>query len=99
MNAIVIARPGGPEVLEYREVPEPPAGPDDLLVQVRAAGVNRADLLQRAGHYPQPGPKPSFDVPGLEFAGEVARAGERVRGFAPGDRVMGLLPGGGYAER
>lgn len=95
----MISRHGGPEVLEARDVPEPLAGPDDLLVQVRAAGVNRADLLQRAGHYPAPGPKPPFDIPGLEFAGEVVGVGERVAGFASGDRVMGLLPGGGYAER
>ncbi len=99
MKAIVIARPGGPEVLEYRDVPEPEPGSDDLLVAVRAAGLNRADLLQRRGGYPQPGPKPEFDVPGLEFAGEVLSTGGRVEGFASGDRVMGLLAGGGYAER
>jgi putative PIG3 family NAD(P)H quinone oxidoreductase len=66
---------------------------------VRAAGLNRADLLQRAGSYPQPGPRPAFEVPGLEFAGEVEGVGERVDGFSPGDRVMGLLAGGGYAQR
>lgn len=99
MKAIVIARPGGPEVLEYRDVPEPVPGPEDLLVRVRAAGLNRADLLQRRGGYPQPGPKAQFDVPGLEFAGEVLSAGSRVEGFAAGDRVMGLLSGQGYAEQ
>ncbi|MGH2609373.1 MAG: NAD(P)H-quinone oxidoreductase [Tepidiformaceae bacterium] len=99
MKAIVIARPGGPEVLEYRDIPEPVPGPDDLLVRVRAAGLNRADLLQRRGGYPQPGPKSEFDVPGLEFAGEVLSAGARVEGFAAGDRVMGLLSGQGYAEQ
>jgi NADPH:quinone reductase len=99
MQAIVISRPGGPEVLESRDVPDPLPGPEDLLVRVRAAGLNRADLLQRAGSYPQPGPKPAFEVPGLEFAGEVEGVGERVDGFAPGDRVMGLLAGGGYAQR
>ena len=98
MKAIVIDHPGGPEVLQLREVPEPAAGPDDLLVRVRATALNRADVMQRMGGYPQPGPKPAFEVPGLEFAGEVVRAGERVEGFAPGDRVMGLLAGGGYAE-
>lgn len=98
MKAIVISSPGGPEVLELREIPEPVAGPDDLLVRVRAAGLNRADVLQRMGGYPQPGPKPQFEVPGLEFAGEVVRAGERVQGFEMGERVMGLLPGAGYAE-
>ena len=99
MKAIVIARPGGPDVLELRDIPEPLAGPDDLLVRVRATALNRADVLQRAGNYPQPGRKPAFDVPGLEFAGEIVRVGERVEGFAAGDRVMGLLPGQGYAEQ
>ena len=98
MKAVVITRPGGPEVLEYREVPDPVAGPEDLLVRVRATALNRADLLQRMGGYPQPGPKPPFEIPGLEYAGEVIAVGERVEGFAVGDRVMGLLAGGGYAE-
>lgn len=98
MKAVVITRPGGPEVLEYREVPDPAAGPEDLLIRVRATALNRADLLQRMGGYPQPGPKPAFEIPGLEYAGEVVAAGERVEGFAVGDRVMGLLAGGGYAE-
>jgi len=98
MKAVVITRPGGPEVLEYREVPDPVAGPEDLLIRVRATALNRADLLQRMGGYPQPGPKPPFEIPGLEYAGEVIAVGERVEGFAVGDRVMGLLAGGGYAE-
>jgi putative PIG3 family NAD(P)H quinone oxidoreductase len=99
VKAIVIPSYGGPDVLELRELPDPVPGPEDLLVRVRAAGLNRADLLQRTGGYPQPGPKPDFEVPGLEFAGEVLSAGGRVEGFVPGDRVMGLLAGGGYAER
>ena len=99
MKAIVIAQPGKRDALEYRDVPEPLMGPDDLLVAVRSCALNRADILQRMGGYPQPGPKPEFEIPGLEYAGEVLRVGERVEGFAPGDRVMGLLPGGGYAER
>jgi putative PIG3 family NAD(P)H quinone oxidoreductase len=98
MKAIVIGKPGGADVLELREIPEPLVGPDDLLVRVHAAGLNRADLLQRQGGYPQPGERPEFEVPGLEYAGEVARVGERVEGFAEGGRVMGLLAGGGYAE-
>jgi len=99
MKAIVIREFGGPEVLELRDIPEPECGPEDLLVAVRAAALNRADLLQRMGLYPPPEPKPAFDVPGLEYAGEVLRAGARVVGFKPGDRVMGILGSGGYAER
>lgn len=98
MRAIVITGPGGPDVLQLRDIPDPVCGPDDLLVRVRACALNRADLLQRAGNYPQPGPRPEFEVPGLEYAGEVASIGGRVEGFREGDRVMGLLPGQGYAE-
>lgn len=99
MKAIVITAPGGPEVLSYQDVPDPVAGPDDLLVRVRATALNRADILQRMGGYPRPGQKPAHDIPGLEFAGEVLKVGARVQGFAAGDRVMGLLPGEGYAEQ
>ena len=99
MKAIVIPEYGAPEVLALREIPDPAAGPDDLVVRVRATALNRADLLQRRGLYPQPGPKPEFEIPGLEFAGEIAAFGSRVTGFAEGDRVMGLLAGGGYAEK
>ena len=99
MKAITIPSYGEPDVLTLTEVPDPVPGPDDLLIQVHATALNRADLLQRRGIYPQPGPTPEHEIPGLEFAGEVVRAGERARGFKAGDRVMGLLPGGGYAER
>lgn len=99
MKAVVITKPGGPEVLQLQDVPEPVPGPEDLLVRVRATALNRADILQRMGGYPQPGPKPPLDIPGMEYAGEVLAAGARVEGFAPGDRVMGLLVGGGYAEQ
>ncbi len=98
MRAIVITQPGGPEVLRLAEVPDPVGGPEDLIVRVRATALNRADILQRMGGYPQPGPKPAHDIPGLEFAGEVVAVGERVEGFTVGERVMGLLAGGGYAE-
>lgn len=98
MKAIVIEKSDAGGSLVYRDVPDPVVGPDDLLVAVRACALNRADVLQRMGGYPQPGPKPEFEIPGLEYAGEVVEAGSRVEGFAPGDRVMGLVPGGGYAE-
>ncbi len=98
MKAIVIEKTDAGGELVYRDVPDPEAGPDDLLVSVRACALNRADLLQRMGGYPQPGPRPEFEIPGLEYAGEVVEAGSRVADFAPGDRVMGLVSGGGYAE-
>ena len=98
MKAIVITRPGGPKVLEIRDLPEPAPGPDQILVNVRATALNRADVLQRQGHYPPPaGVRP--DVPGLEFAGEVESVGERVTEVTPGSRVMGLMPGESYAEK
>ena len=93
MRAIVVKAPGGPEVLELGEVEDPRPGPGDLLVRVRAAGVNRADLLQRLGHYPPPPGEP--ETIGLEIAGEVL---EPSAPFQRGDRVMALLGGGGYAE-
>jgi NADPH2:quinone reductase len=99
VKAIVIPEYGAPEVLSLRDIPDPSPGPEDLVVRVRATALNRADLLQRRGLYPQPGPKPEFEIPGLEFAGEVAAAGARVVSFAVGDRVMGLLAGGGYCEK
>ncbi|HEY5475581.1 MAG TPA: NAD(P)H-quinone oxidoreductase [Tepidiformaceae bacterium] len=95
MHAITIAD----RTLNYSETPDPTCGPEDLLVRVKAAGLNRADLLQRRGSYPQPGVAPVVEIPGLEYAGEVIALGERVQGFAIGDRVMGLLAGGGYAEQ
>jgi putative PIG3 family NAD(P)H quinone oxidoreductase len=93
MRAIVVKAPGGPEVLELGEVEDPRPGPGDLLVRVRAAGVNRADLLQRLGHYPPP--PGEAETIGLEIAGEVL---EPSAPFQRGDRVMALLGGGGYAE-
>jgi putative PIG3 family NAD(P)H quinone oxidoreductase len=94
MRAIVVKQPGGPEVLQLGEVPEPKPREGDLMVRVRAAGVNRADLLQRLGRYPPP-PGES-ELIGLEVAGEVEHA---AGAFQRGDRVMALLAGGGYAER
>ncbi|HYC55228.1 MAG TPA: NAD(P)H-quinone oxidoreductase [Candidatus Binatia bacterium] len=99
MKAIVISQYGDPDVLVLRDIPDPVMGPEDVLVAVKATALNRADILQRRGFYPQPGAKPQFEVPGLEFTGEVLAVGERVLGIAAGDRVMGLLAGGGYAEK
>jgi putative PIG3 family NAD(P)H quinone oxidoreductase len=99
MKAVVIESYGEPDVLALRDIPDPAAGREDLTIAVRATALNRADLLQRRGLYPQPGPKPAHEIPGLEFAGEVVDAGAGVVGFAPGDRVMGILAGGSYAEK
>ncbi|MFI6790843.1 NAD(P)H-quinone oxidoreductase [Nonomuraea sp. NPDC050383] len=97
MRAIEIARPGGPEVLEWREVPDPRPEQGQVVIEVTAAGVNRADVLQRKGFYdPPPGAPP---YPGLEVSGVVAEVGAGVPGFEAGDRVCALLAGGGYAER
>ena len=97
MRAVVVQDPGGPEVLVVREVPEPVAGPGEVVVQVAAAGVNRADLLQRQGRYAAPAGTPGW--PGLEVSGTVVEVGDDVGGPAVGDRVCALLDGGGYAER
>lgn len=97
MRAIVITAPGGPEVLEERERPVPDPGRTEILVRVRATALNRADLLQRRGRYPA-GPGVPADIPGLEYAGVVERVGEAVRERRPGERVMGLVAGGAYAE-
>jgi putative PIG3 family NAD(P)H quinone oxidoreductase len=97
MLAVVIVRPGGPDVLEIRELPDPTPGPSQVRVRVRATALNRADLLQRRGLYPAP-PGCPRDIPGLEYAGEVESCGAAVESLRPGDRVMGLLGGGGYAS-
>ncbi|MDT0379033.1 NAD(P)H-quinone oxidoreductase [Streptomyces sp. DSM 42041] len=97
MHAITIPEPGGPEALVWAEVPDPEPGEGEVLVDVAAAGVNRADLLQRQGRYdPPPGTSP---YPGLECAGRVAAVGSGVSGWAVGDEVCALLAGGGYAEK
>lgn len=96
MTAIAITEPGGPMVLkaERRSLPEP--GEGEILIKVRAAGVNRPDVHQRKGAYPPP--PGASDLPGLEAAGEVAAVGPGVKRWSPGDRVTALTPGGGYAE-
>ena len=98
MKAIIIPEYGGPDVLELVERDDPIAGTGEVVVRVRCAGVNRADLIQRRGGYPPPHGVP-YDIPGLEFAGEIEEVGAGVDGWSAGDRVMGILGGGGYAER
>jgi putative PIG3 family NAD(P)H quinone oxidoreductase len=98
MRAIVVREPGGPEVLALEERPAPNPGRAEIRVRVRASGVNRADLIQRRGHYPAPPGWPD-DIPGLEFAGVVDAVGSDVRRWRVGDRAMGLVGGGGYAEQ
>lgn len=98
MKAIRILRPGDPDVLEVVEAEDPSPGPGQLGVSVHATAVNRADLLQRRGAYPAPPGAPP-DIPGLEFAGIVDEVGDGVDESAVGGWVMGLLGGGGYAER
>ena len=98
MRAIVITQAGGPEVLELRDVPAPEPSRGEVRVRVRATAVNRADLLQRLGVYPAP-PGAPRDIPGLEIAGEVDAVGPDVTELAPGDRVFGIVGGGGYAEQ
>jgi NADPH2:quinone reductase len=97
MRAISMPVYGGPEVLKVQELPKPVPGPEDLLVQVRAVGVNRADCLQRAGAYPMPRGTSSL-VPGLELAGEVESVGDQVEGYKAGDPVFGLVAQGAYAQ-
>src|SRR4030088_1457485 len=97
MRAIVISEPGGPEVLVLRDVATPEPSRGEVRVRVRATAVNRADLLQRLGVYPAPPGSPA-DVPGLEIAGHVDALGEGVSELVCGDRVFGIVGGGGYAE-
>ena len=97
MHAIVVTAPGGPETLKLAELPDPAARPGTAVIRVRATALNRADLLQRRGFYPPP--RGETDVLGLECAGEIESVGEGVSSVRVGDRVMALLPGGGYAER
>jgi NADPH:quinone reductase len=98
MKAVTIVSFGGVEGLEIRDVPDaPPATLDRVRVRVRAAGLNRADILQRLGHYPAPPGYPQ-DIPGIEFTGEVEQIGEDVRTWKVGDRVFGIIGGGGQAQ-
>ncbi|MCB5179870.1 NAD(P)H-quinone oxidoreductase [Streptomyces antimicrobicus] len=97
MHAITIPQPGGPEALVWADVPDPVPGEGEVLVEVTAAAVNRADVLQRQGFYdPPPGTSP---YPGLECSGRIAALGPGVSGWAVGDEVCALLTGGGYAQK
>ena len=96
MRAVVVSEPGGPDVLRVEEVPDPVAGPGEVLVRVAAAGLNRADLLQRQGFYPPPpGASPYL---GMECSGTIEAVGADVAGWSVGDQVCALLAGGAYAE-
>jgi putative PIG3 family NAD(P)H quinone oxidoreductase len=97
MRAVVITSPGDPDVLKLTEVPDPVPGPGEVLVDVAAAGVNRADVLQRMGFYPPPPGAPPY--PGLECSGRIRALGAGVTVWQPGDEVCALLGGGGYAEQ
>ncbi|HEY5325463.1 MAG TPA: NAD(P)H-quinone oxidoreductase, partial [Mucilaginibacter sp.] len=97
MQAIIITHPGGPEVLKIKERPIPNYSPDEVLVKVSAAGVNRPDVSQRKGNYPPPrGASP--DIPGLEIAGTIVETGANVTRWKTGDKICALVTGGGYAE-
>ncbi|MEV8510848.1 NAD(P)H-quinone oxidoreductase [Dactylosporangium sp. NPDC051484] len=96
MYAITIERPGGPEVLRWTEVPDPAPAAGEVLIEVAAAGVNRADALQRQGNYPPPKDAPPY--PGMEVSGRIRELGEGVHGWHVGQEVCALIGGGGYAE-
>lgn len=98
MKAVYISEPGGPEVLEIRDVPAPVPGPGEVLIDVVAAGLNRADVQQRRGFYPPP--PGASEIPGLEVSGRIAAFGPEVsKPFSVGDKVVALLSGGGYAQQ
>jgi putative PIG3 family NAD(P)H quinone oxidoreductase len=97
MRAVVITQPGAVDVLQLRDVARPDPGADQILVRVHATGVNRADLMQRRGGYPAPAGYPQ-DIPGLEYAGVIEACGAAVRRWRGGERVMGVVGGGSYAE-
>jgi putative PIG3 family NAD(P)H quinone oxidoreductase len=97
MHAVIISEPGGPEVLQWIEVPDPQPAPGEVLIDVAASAVNRADMMQRQGFYPPPQGAPAY--PGLECSGTIAALGEGVAGWRAGEQVCALLAGGGYAEK
>ena len=96
MRAVIVTEPGGPEALTLADVETPSVQPGQVLIKTVAAGVNRADVLQRQGHYPPP--RGESDIIGLEVSGHIAEVGEGVQGWTVGDPCVALLAGGGYAE-
>ncbi len=97
MHAIMLSEPGGPDNLTWTGIDDPSAGPGEVVVEVAASAVNRADILQRQGNYPPP--PGASDILGLECSGTIAEVGDGVEGWQVGDHVCALLAGGGYAER
>lgn len=97
MKAVIVNEPGGLEALTWGDAPDPDCAPDEVVIQVAAAGVNRADVMQRQGHYPPP--KGITDIIGLEASGTLIEVGSEVTEWHVGDQVCALLAGGGYAER
>lgn len=97
MKAIVITQPGAPDVLKLQDYPTPEVKADEILIEVKAAGLNRSDIFQREGNYPAP-PGVSSEILGLEVSGIVAECGSNVTDFKVGDKVCAILAGGGYAE-
>src|SRR5438309_11529913 len=97
MKAVITEKPGDESVLKIADVPDPILKPDQIMIRVTHAGVNRADLMQRQGYYPQP--PGASEIIGLECAGEVIAVGAGAKGWREGDRAMALLAGGGYAEK
>ncbi len=97
MKAIVITKPGAPEVLKMQDKPTPVPGKNEVLIRIKAAGINRPDIAQRKGHYPPPPGAPA-DIPGLEVSGIVEECGNEVKRWKKGDKVCALLAGGGYAD-
>ena len=97
MRAVVLRQYGGPEVLTVEQVPDPGPGPEEVVVDIVATALIRADMLQRMGLYA--GPPADFEIPGLEYSGVVSAVGRGVNGLEVGDEVMGIVGGGAYAER
>lgn len=97
MKAIVVTQPGGPEALTWSDAPDPSAGPGEVTIDIAAAAINRADIMQRMGHYPPP--PGASDIIGLECSGTIASIGTDVTRWSVGDEVCALLAGGGYAEK